>query len=433
MSGEALYAYTGSPASIANLPNDMKIVYEEGVQLQFVKQTKPYALVSKNKRKFSGKQKTFYAMGEEGGNYNAIAENGYARSPSIRDGVLGTVNIPGYQVYTVATSIPMEENEKGGAVFMKTADKVKMATESLQRHIGRQFYGDGTCTLCKISTLNGGNGYSQDITIDTTVAAKTTRWMRKYDTVSAWAATTGDLRNATVGIVGQVKTQTTWRCTSDTTWAPQTDYVTFADNRAYSGTEYYHEMIGLGAVTSTSSTFEDISPSTAGNEFWKGVNYTNSGTLRDFDFSYIWDAFASIQSNGGTGEFVLYCSPEMIRPWNEIMSGQVRIDQSKQGTISMRPLTAELANANGNGVITITPEMDWLCPPGDFYMFPVNSFGMLVEIDLKFLDKEMLTRIPRTLYKEGQLCFAGQTYITQRNHFAKIGDFNYTLISMTRG
>lgn len=423
-------------ASKTDLPYNLKLQYEDGFRLQFANHNIIYGTCVKNGNiiKYGGGAYTFYVMSEEGGNYVAVAETGYARAPKKRDGVLGSQTIPGYNLQTVAASIPEEFTEKKqGAVFYKAvADESEKGTAALERHIGRQLYGDGLCTLCKTASVT--TNTSTLVTVDTTYGAKTTRWLRKYDDLMWFINTTADELDATSVPVAEITSSTTFKTTGNFTGVNTsgTEYVTFHDNREYSGgSPVYHELDGLGKICSTTTTLMGIAPGTSGNEAWKAVVNASDTT---FDAASFFDVWAGTQFNGGKGKYLVFCSPEEIRPWNEVMSGLVRTTPDKQGVVNFEPISAKFANVNGTGVTEIKPVLDWMCPPGEFYGFPEGDLALLVEIDMQFLDKDVMVRIPRTLYKEGQLCWAGNTLVRNRNHFFRYGGLtDYTLISGCRG
>lgn len=435
MAGDAIVTLTAgqTSASKTDLPYNLKLQYEDGFRLQFANHNVIYGTCVKNGNivKYGGGAYTFYVMSEEGGNYIATSESGYAKAPYKRDGVLGSQTIPGYNLYTVAASIPEEFTEKKqGAVFYKAvADESDKGTAGMERQIGRQLYGDGFCTLCKTASVS--TNTSTLVTVDTTYGAKTTRWLRKGDDLMWFVSTTSAELDPTSVPVASLTSATTFRTTGNFTNVNTSggEYVTFHDNRETGPT--YHELDGLLKICSTTTTLEGINPATQGNEAWKAVVNVSDTT---FDAASFFDVWAATQFNGGKGKYLVFCSPEEIRPWNEIMSGLVRTTPEKQGVVNFEPISAKFANVNGTGITEIKPVLDWLCPPGEFFGFPENALKLLVEIDMQFLDKDVMVRIPRTLYKEGQLCWAGNTLVTNRNWFFRYGGLtDYTLINGIRG
>jgi len=435
MSGDAITTFTGTAASLASQPYDLKVMYEDSIQVSAEKTNPLYAILAKNKKKFTGSRKEFRVKFEMGGNYVAQPESGYSRKPSKRDLIPGYFTIPGYQLYTAAISIPKEENAKNGnGQFTDPGpDEVEDATKAMKRHIARQIVGPGSCVLFKLGTYTSG----LTLTVDTTYSPKTNRHVRKGDTIVFWSALTGDTMRvntpADFSTVTQIVGDTQIVVDQVPTGLATGDYCTFYENRAYTGgADAYYEADSLYKVCGTTSTYANISPGTAGNEGWKGIDKRAGGTPRDFDPTDLYDAAAIIQDSDVDPD-TLWTSKEMRRPWNETMAPLVRIGLSETGTAKMNKATLSVPNYSDTGDINLSPTYYKLMTPGDFFMFPSSELGCLVEIDLKFLDKEMMVRIQRSLMKEGQLCWGGQLAVMKRWLFAVIGDYKYDLLTKPRG
>lgn len=436
MAGDALFNTSGTYTTKASMPENLKIMYEKGAIKQFETNNVYWGYVLRNNKKFTGKQKSFVIRRQQGGNFIIVGEDGYARKPTRRDFIPGYQTISGYQLYTIGESIPNEENAKNGEGQYEDMDAqlAEEATDNMQWHLSREWLGKGDCVLCKLSNFS-----STTCTVDETVYAKSTRHLRVGDDVTFYAGLTGDYRKGggATGIckIASITSQTVFEIAADTgTTIPNdigtTDYVCFSVNRDYvSATNYYREIDGLMKVCDTSAIFENINPATAGQNIWKGVSLKNGGTKRDFDPSYIYRAAAQVGRNGGNVDF-LFCAHEMVEIWNQVMASQVRIGASEVGTINYETPKLRMPSFKGGTkkTIALAPEMDTLMPPGEFFLGDSSEFGALVEIEMKFLDEKMMVRIPRSLMKEGQMCFAGNMYITRRNVFANAGDFKYTLL-----
>ena len=438
MAGDALYDTSGTYTTKASMPENLKIVYENGAAKQFEETNTFWSWVLRNKKKYTGKQRSFVIRRQQGGNFIVVGEDGYARSPTRRDWIPGYQTVSGYQLYTIGESIPNMENAKNGDGQFEDMDAelAEEATNNMQWHLSRQWLGKGDCVLCKIAAgAVATNTNDVTITVDTTVYAKTTWHMRVGDDISFFAGLTG---NGAVDGGSTIYTTKITAIPSSTTFTvahtPTEDvnayYVTFNGNRDYvSATDYFREIDGLMKAANTSAIFENINPATTGQNIWKGVSIANSGTKRDFDPSYIYQGVARIGRNGGDVDF-LFCSPEMVEIWNQVMASQVRIGSSEVGTINYETPKLRMPSFKGGSkkTIVLSPEMDRLMPPGKFFMGDSTELGALVEIEFKFLDEKLMTRIPRSLMKEGQLCFAGNLYLTRRNVFGVADDFKYTLL-----
>ena len=82
MSGDAIVTTSGTYSTLGSQPLHLKIMYEDAIQVAFPKRNPLFEIISKNGKKFTGSRKEFRVESEEGGNYVAVAETGYARAPS---------------------------------------------------------------------------------------------------------------------------------------------------------------------------------------------------------------------------------------------------------------------------------------------------------------------------------------------------------------
>lgn len=435
MPGDYLYAVNGTHASRSSLAYYQKIQYETAIQKQYAEHVKLYQILAKHKdNKIKGKQYSFLLEAEDGGNYIAVGESGYARAPNRRDGIPGYYNISGYQLSTLGISIPMEATKGSDATFLDVSpDEIEKATKRMQRHLGRQLFGDGTCLMGRVT--NGGGSTTTGLIVDTGVYPKTNRHLRKNDTITFWSALTGNTArtgNSGVSTVTDVSADgTTFAIDAAVSDMGTTDYFTFNGNREYSSGDLYHEMAGLGAISSTSAVLGNINPATAGQGSWQAIVDMNGGAQRTYNPDLIFDAVMAAQE-GDMDPDMWLTSKESVRVHNAVQSNLLRIGLGELGDVRRNKAELTFPTYSGSGEFTLSPQMDRYAPPGDHWIFPSEALKLMVFIDNEFLDKNIMERIPRSLYKEGQLCFAGQIVTLRRNVFVKVGDFGYTLLTIPR-
>jgi hypothetical protein len=418
----ALITYTGTSTNATSAASTLKPIYEKAAQEQFSRATLAYKLAMKNKKKFVGTNYYFAANPMPGGNFVVTSETSEFAAPYHRDVVQGYVSIRGYHGVTISiTKAQMERSKDPEAAFINNfSQQVKDAAWMLSRHINREFYGDGKAKLATIKSDAAGT-----MTIDTTAYPYTTRHIGVGDNVSFFAA--GNTARGSATYVTAITDDSTFVVASDPS-AIDTDYVTITGNFTAGGSDGT-EMQGLGSICSTSSTYKQISPTSYG--FWKAVVNSNSGTARDLDLSLVQNTVLATQLNTGADSDTALCSPEMIYPLFQLMSGNIRYTASEAGMSGFKNPEIMLPSANGAGAYTMKFLSDRYCPPGRFYIFPSGELEMLVQLEPQFLDEtgNPVQRIPRTQIFEGQYVFAGEPFTRRRNAFAMLSDINYTAVN----
>lgn len=425
----ALITYTGTSTNATSAASTLKPIYEKAAQEQFSRATLAYKLAMKNKKKFMGTNYYFAANPMPGGNFVVTSETSEFAAPYHRDVVQGYVSIRGYHGVTIAiTKAQMERSKDPEAAFINNfSQQVKDAAWMLSRHINREFYGTGDASLATVSSYSYSSP-TATITIDSTAYPYTTRHIAVGDTIQAltYSSPTWSARSGTA-VVASITSDTVFTATGALSSCTTGDIIIISGNRTASSADG-NEIQGLGSICSTSSTYKQISPSSYG--FWKAVVNSNSGTARDLDLSYIQNTVLATQLNTGADSDTALCSPEMIYPLFQLMSGNIRYTASEAGQSGFKNPEIMLPSANGAGAYTMKFLSDRYCPPGRFYIFPSGELEMLVQLEPQFLDEtgNPVQRVPRTQIFEGQYVFAGEPFTRRRNAFAMLSDINYTAV-----
>lgn len=434
-------AYSGTPSGLGlyesaawtgTLPNTIKPKYEQAAQMQFARDCIAYGIAMKNKKVHKGSFYYFAPKGMPGGAYAAIAETGEFAPPAPRDVALGRVSIRGFHGATLAlTQTHIERSSDPNASFVDgLKEETKDAEFRLQKNINRQFYGDGSGNLCTYASLN-----TLTYTIDTTYAPGTTRYLAKGDELYA-----ADINNsyallktgaAAAAVVTSVDSDTTFTVDAAISGIQAGDYFVLSRTSLTTGDDS-REMQGMGSICSTSSTYKNINPTSAGYAYWKANTLAlSAGT--DFDLSYIWRVAAACQLNGESDPNIVLVAHEQMYDVYEFMSGSIRYAPGDAGKVGFSKAEVSLPSVKSGSEFTLKFKPDRYCPKGNVYMFPEEEIEMLELFGMKFLDKGdlPLLRYFRTQIMEGQLVWAGEPFTRRRNAFGMITGFSSQSIAGT--
>lgn len=440
----SLISYTGTSANATSAAYDLKPIYEKTAKQIANKTIVAYKIVTKNKKKFGGNSLVFAVNPMQGGNYAVVAETSEFAAPSHRDVIQGTVTVRGYQGYTISiTKAQMKRSVDPASAFLDTfAAQTDNAMFQLQRHINRQFYGDGTGQLGVVYS-SGSN--PTDIVLYTTSFPKTTRHLAVNDDVkflyangSGFAARATGNSDTPRTYITSISDYKTFSVNDAVTSLTQGDLVVFNYNRTNasdSASADSREMQGLALIAASSGSYKGINPSSAGKGWWKGVAKNFSGVATSLDLSYIYEVAQTMQISTGKNPDTMLSAPEMYYPMFEMMAGNIRYTQAEAGSIGFKMSKVFFPGIGPNGGLEMEVMADLYCPPGLFYIFAASELEMLVQpgFDFEYLDDgaDPVQRIPRTQVYEGQLAFAGEPFTRNRGAFGVLDDIDYSIRNST--
>jgi len=276
----------------------------------------------------------------------------------------------------------MRSTKTDRGAFARALDaEIRGVGIALPQDLNRQCWGDGLNKLCTLSA---------DVSASTSITCSDTRFLEVGQLIAFVDDTTGLL----------VDTATVASITSATAFTTAANVTAVAaDDSIYSesdstATSWNNGMTGLQAIVSASDVTDaavdvgSITRATAGNDFWKANELTNSGTNRPLSTGLMQQAVLASQNNkfGGTAPTHAWMDADIWATYGNLIHADRRFN-SKEMTLDGGWVYLEFS-----GVKCL---WDKDAPPNQIYYINKDHLFFLQQSDLQYMDEDgnMLNRV----------------------------------------
>lgn len=241
----------------------------------------------------------------DGGTLPAAGQQGYAD-------LLIPVKYNYARIKVTGPTIKAMTKDEGS--FTRAVDsELKGALRDLKNDYNRQLiFGDGTGALAKCGTTSA----------STTVQLNTTETdTMKYMEVGMYIDII-DVDDDTV--LASNRSITALNTTNDTITISGAAVTTDSTHRICLTGSWKNEVNGFSLIVSTTGTFQGINRATAGNEWWKGNVYGNSGTLRAISDDLLQQVWDDCEEKGDAEDLILITTRGIRRKYINTLTAQKR-------------------------------------------------------------------------------------------------------------